>query len=76
MVYHSLVCEVLFILNRWLRKFAMLVLFYYHGRKSIKLLRVIIITLVILRIVSIKDFVGSGYNTPLQVVTPEYFKSI
>ena len=54
----------------------MLVLFYYHGRKSIKLLRVIIISLVILLIVSIKDFAGSSYNTPLQVVTPEYFKSV
>ena len=54
----------------------MLVLFYYHGGKSIKLLRVIIISPLILRIVSIKDFVGSGYNTPLQVVTPEYFKSV
>ena len=76
MVYHSLVCEVLSILNRWLRKSAMLVLFDYYGHKSIKLLWVIIISHVNLIIVSIKDFGGSGCNTPLQVVAPEYVKSV
>ena len=75
-VYHSLVFEVLSILNRWLRKSVMLVLFDYHGHKSVKLLSVIIISHPNLIIVSIKDFGGSGYNTPFEVVGPEYFNSV